>query len=96
MKKYGRAKFIAQATSITCGITSSFLSSNGELVSAFFKPFFQLGLLFVARDLRERFQNMRKLSNSLKQSFSQSANSFKKLGKKVNLRYRNQRDTAQG
>ena len=35
-KKYGRAKFIAQATSITCGITSSFLSLNGELVSAIF------------------------------------------------------------
>ena len=66
VKKQGRAKFKVQAKSITCGITFTFLSPNGLAVSVVLFTFLWTRVQFVARDLRERFQNMRKLCHSQK------------------------------
>lgn len=97
-KKYRRVKFIAHATSVSSGVTSTLFSLRGSLsgTGIQFLPFVQLELLFMAKDSRERFQNMRKRSLSRKWSFSQSANHLKSFGWQLNLRYWMKREIVKG
>lgn len=71
-------------------------SAYHSLPRTFFLPFVQLELLFMAKDSRERFQNMRKRSLSRKWSFSQSANHLKSFGWQLNLRYWIKREIVKG
>lgn len=71
-------------------------SEYHSLPRTFFLPFVQLELLFMAKDSRERFQNMRKRSLSRKWSFSQSANHLKSFGWQLNLRYWIKREIVKG